>query len=198
LLIEATLSHTIFLTLLLVIITSVYAFLTFRILQSNRAAVAAMNSQVESATRPYVVVSLRRERGGYYSFVVSNAGHSAARGLRLTSNPEIKPVSATGDFAEFGKPPDATNLFKNPITYLPPSQALAALFGHYSGIKAAYPGLSFKITLHYEGSSRSYDEKLELSLKPTDETQHVADFDLGEELHKIRETLEKLSSKPGS
>ena len=57
------------LTTLLVIITGVYAYLTFRILEANRGSVAAMKTQVEAATRPYVIVALAPERSGFTVFV---------------------------------------------------------------------------------------------------------------------------------
>lgn len=183
------------LTSLLVIITGIYAFLTHRILQANRASVALMTSQIESSTRPYVVVSLSRERAGFYSFEVSNLGRSSARQLHLTCDPEIKPVGAAGDVVQFGKPTDATGLFRHPITYLAPGQTVRALFGHYSGIRDSYPDLTFKITLRYEGTGKSYEEMAELSLKPTDETSHLAEYDIGQEIHEIRKAIEKIRDK---
>lgn len=183
------------LTFLLVIITSVYAYLTFRILQSNRESVAIMNSQIESATRPYVVVSLVRQRSGFYSFRVSNLGHSAAKQVKLTCDPEIKPVRAGGSVTQFGNIPDAIGLFQHPISYMAPSETVEALVGHYSGIKASYPDLSFKVTLQYEGSGRSYAEAVELSLKPTEDAQYLMDYDVGKELHEIREVLDRIRAK---
>jgi len=180
------------LTFLLVIITGIYAFLTFRILQANRASVALMTSQIESSTRPYVTVSLARERAGFYSFEVSNLGRSAARQLRLTCDPEIKPVGAAGSVLQIGEPTDATGLFRHTITYLAPGQTIRVLFGHYSGIRASYPDLSFRITLAYEGAGQSYSDTAELSLKPTDETSHLTDYDIGQELHEIRKAIEKI------
>jgi hypothetical protein len=46
------------LTSLLVIITGFYAWVTFRIMKANERTVAAMHSQIESATRPYIAVGL--------------------------------------------------------------------------------------------------------------------------------------------
>jgi len=42
----------------LVIITAFYAWVTFRIMKANERTVAAMHSQIESATRPYVALGL--------------------------------------------------------------------------------------------------------------------------------------------
>ena len=180
------------LTLLLVVITGIYAYLTFRILQANRASVSLMASQIEASTRPYVTLSLERERAGFYSFELSNHGRSSARQLRLTCDPEIKPIEATGSVVHFGNPTDATGLFRHPITNLAPGQALRVLFGHYSGIRDSYPALTFKIALTYDGVGHSYSETAELSLKPTDETSHLAEYDIGKELNELRKTVEKI------
>ena len=182
-------------TFLLVIITGVYAFLTFRILQANRASLALMSSQIESSTRPYVVISLSRERAVFYSFEVSNLGRSAARRLQLTCDPEIKPVGAAGNVVQVGKPTDASGLFRHPTTYLSPGQTVKVLFGHYSGIRASYPSLTFNITLRYDSVGNSYEENAELSLKPTDETSHLTEYDVGKELHEIREVLDRIRTR---
>jgi hypothetical protein len=183
------------LTGLLVVITGVYAFLTLGILRSNREVVAAMKTQVEAATRPYVVVLLERKRAGFYSFKVSNLGHSAAKGLRLKCDPEIKPVAASGGVIQVGKSPDASGLFRHSIGSVAPLQSVEALFGHYSGIKAAYPDLVFKVTVQYDGIDRAYEETMELSLKATDNVAHLGEYDVGDELHAIRETLDRIRAK---
>jgi len=183
------------LTLLLVVITGVYAYLTFRILEANRASVATMNTQIEAATRPYVTVALSTERSGFLSFAVSNVGHSAAMDLQLKSEPEIKPVRASGSATTVGKIPDSIGLFHHTIPYLAPSQRLEALVGHYSGVKTSYPELRFTISLQYKGSAGHYAETVELSLKPTDDALHLADYEIGEELHEIRKTLEDIKSQ---
>ncbi len=72
---------------------------------------------------------------------------------------------------------------------------MEALVGHYSGIKASYPELCFTISLHYEGVGGPYSETVDLSLKPTDEAQHLTDYDVGKELHEIREALDRIRSK---
>jgi hypothetical protein len=183
------------LTSLLVVITAVYAYLTFRILQANRASVAAMNAQVEAATRPYVTVAFSRERSGFLGFTVCNVGQSAARDLQLKSEPEIKPVRAAGSATTAGRISDSIGLFHHAIPYLAPAQSLEALIGHYSGVKASYPELRFTISVQYSGSAGRYVETVELSLKPTDDAQHLADYEIGKELHEIKETLEGIKSQ---
>ena len=154
-----------------------------------------MKAQIEAATRPYVVVAFSREQSGFFSFKVSNVGHSAAKQLQLKSDPEIKPVRASGSVVEFGTVPDSIGFFRHSITYLAPSQSVEALVGHYSDIRASYPELLFRISLHYHGIGGPYEETVELSLKPTDDAQYLMDYDIGEELHEIRKTLEGIKSK---
>jgi hypothetical protein len=183
------------LTSLLVAITGIYAYLTFRILQANRASVAAMNAQIEAVTRPYVTVAFSRPHPGFLSFTVSNVGHSAAVNVEMKSDPEIKPVRASGSAKTIGRVPESIGLFHHPIPYLAPSQSIDALIGHYSGIRESYPDLRFTISLSYGGSAGRYTDTIELSLKPTDDVQHLADYNVGEELHEIRNALDEIKSR---
>ena len=121
-------------------------------------------------------------------------GHSAAKNLRLQSTPEIKPVRAAGSVTQVGAIPETIGLFQHPIPYLAPSQTLEALVGHYSGIRQSYPDLLFDVSIRYEGVGGVHEETVQLSLKPTDDLQHLAEYDIGKELHEIRETLQRMKA----
>ena len=67
------------LTLALVVITAIYAYLTFLILKANRAVVAGMQEQMEAMLRPYVTAEVNARPGStLVQLVVKNAGKSAA------------------------------------------------------------------------------------------------------------------------
>lgn len=72
------------LTLLLVIITGLYALATFHILKANRATVQAVQEQTEALLRPYVSVEVTTRPGTtLVHLVVRNSGKSSAEGLRM-------------------------------------------------------------------------------------------------------------------
>ena len=48
-----------FLTFVLVIVTSVYVVITFKILEANREVVKVMAFQLEASTRPYISIKTK-------------------------------------------------------------------------------------------------------------------------------------------
>ena len=185
-----------------VLVTTAYTFLTGIVVllmwRSNRQMRLSIEQSAraeEGRSRPYVVVEFVRERSGFITFRVMNFGRSAAKALRITSEPEIKPVRAAGSVKTVGGIPEFIGLFKHPIPYLAPSQHLDALVGHYSGIRESFPGLAFTLSLDYEGIGGPHHETLQLSLKATDESLHLQDYDLGKEIHEVQDVLRRIEAK---
>lgn len=185
-----------------VLVTGLYTLLTggvvYLMWRSNRQmrhSVLQTQRAAESRARPYLVFALEAFRPGFYGVRLSNVGNTPAHNIRLVANPEIKPVRGTGSVIQYGWTPDNIGLFQHVITYLPPRDDIRALVGHYSGIREQYPELTFKIEMHYEGLGGPYSESIVLSLKPTDDTHHLEEFEVGDELHKIREALERIERK---
>lgn len=104
-----------------VLLTAIFAGLTFFILRANRAAVAAMRDQLADQNRPYVHVSVQVRMGTQVlQLLVKNVGRSPAQDLRLHID---------RDFHQFGDKSEARNLakqsaFTNPIDCLPPMSEL--------------------------------------------------------------------------
>lgn len=110
-----------FLTFVLVVITGVYAWLTFRISRANEAVVALTRDQILAATRPYVTVSIRSDAvTGLFYLQIRNTGRTAAQDLRLELD---------RSYFQFGqKKPDRDlstfNAFREPIGSLAPDAEL--------------------------------------------------------------------------
>ena len=177
------------------LLTALVVILMWRANHHMKLSIAQSARAEEGRSRPYIVVEFVRLRSGFVSFRVSNLGRSAAKAVRVTSNPEIKPVRAAGSVRQVGAVPEFLGLVKHKIPYLAPSQRLDALIGHYSGVRASYPDLEFTISLEYDGIGGPYRETAQLSLKPTDEALHLQEYDLGQELHEIHDTLRRVESK---
>jgi hypothetical protein len=186
---------TVLVTFLYTLLTGVVVILMWRSNRQMRRSIEQSAKAEQARARPYIIVELSRERSGFVNFKVSNVGASSATSLRLSSNPEIKPVRAAPPMKDFGAIPDFIGLFRHTIPYLAPSQSLDALVGHYSGIRQSYPELRFTVSLDYDGIGGPYSETIELSFKPSDERSHLTDYDIGQELHNIHDTLEKIKSK---
>src|SRR5450759_5869321 len=73
------------LTLALVVITSVYAWATLKILRANEAMVSTMRDQQNAAMRPYISVTTNLRTGTQLFYLsIKNVGKTAALGLKLS------------------------------------------------------------------------------------------------------------------
>jgi hypothetical protein len=79
-----------FLTFLLVILTGVYAYLTYLILDANRKAVAAMREQIRASTRPYVHLDLVPD-GPLIEVRLRNTGITGAVDVIIGTTPSFPP-----------------------------------------------------------------------------------------------------------
>jgi hypothetical protein len=182
------------LTLANVLLTAMFAGLTFFILRANRAAVAAMRDQMADQNRPYVHVSVQVRLGTpILQLLVRNVGRSPAENLRLHID---------RDFYQFGDRSEARNLakrsaFTKPIDCLPPMSEL--LFDLGMGFKIfaadADPAVSpptFVVSAEYGHGKRTYSEKTHVDLRPYVGTS-VPHHPVVEQLERVRESIDKLS-----
>jgi hypothetical protein len=72
------------LTAILVIITAIYAGLTYSIARSSRAMVDHVNKQIESQIRPAITVNIGIRAKVAFFLKITNRGNSAAERLRLS------------------------------------------------------------------------------------------------------------------
>lgn len=183
-------SATDWITLSLVLITAVYAYVTFRILRANEALVVQMKRQLDAEARPYVTVSLRnRMETQLIYLVVKNTGRMSAENLRLTLD---------DDFYQDGKVRQGRNMrewsaFSTVIEGFPPSAELQFLLG--SGpelledappVKIARP--TIKIGASYSATGQRFDESTIVDLRPF-AMSSVPHDPVVEELARIRESL---------
>lgn len=181
------------LTLANVMLTAVFAGLTFLILLANRAAVAAMREQMAEQARPYVHVSVRVRLGTPVTqLVIKNVGRSPAQRLRL---------GIDRDFYQFGEVQSGRNLakqkaFTQPIDCLPPDTEL--LFDLGMGFKIFAPDAdaaicppTFVVSADYQHGKYRYSEKIHVDLHPFVGTS-IPYHPVGEELEKVRKSIDKL------
>src|SRR5690606_25100518 len=109
------------LTLANVLLTAIFAGLTFFILRANRAAVGAMREQIADQNRPFVAVTVQVRIGTpVIQLLIKNVGRSPAQNLRLHMD---------RDYCQFGEKIDRRDLakksaFAQTIDCLPPLSEL--------------------------------------------------------------------------
>lgn len=163
-------------TVVLAIITAVYAFATFRILRANQAAVEAMREQTEAMLRPYVSAEVTARPGTtLVQLVVRNTGRSAAEGLRMSID---RPLHQQLDSRK-------RNLQELPLFAGKDAMALAAGaelhhligVGHKLFNETGVYGMpeSFVVTAQYSFGGRTYDERHAIDVRPLMHTSVVHD-----------------------
>src|ERR1043165_7242303 len=108
------------LTAVLVIITGVYSYFTYKMAQRNAEMVEQMKAQHLSFIAPAVNSSIRIKHGSVFCLTVKNTGQSAALNLRL---------SLDRDIHQFANPDVASNIrsfpmFQETMTRFAPRQEL--------------------------------------------------------------------------
>jgi hypothetical protein len=151
------------LNLVLVIITAIYAFLTHRIAKSSERATAAMESQTESITRPYITITHTQSSNTMVSLSIANTGKSNAQNLRLQIDKDFLQLG--------GQDSNLADLFvfQNTIATFPPNAQLrfplhSSLVLRESENNPQTPSL-FSITATYSFAGKTVVEKTVLDLR---------------------------------
>lgn len=172
------------LTSLLVIITGVYAYLTFRLVEGSRASVAAMKAQIEATTRPYVHFDLE-PYGNLVEASLRNTGLTAARRVTVTIAPPLK-VAVAGEIRPF-------RLGEVPLALLAPNRELREYVGRREHVRSLSDDLRFSVSIRYENAAgHIYDEAFSVDLSGLFEMAYVARPTTAKELQKIAETLKEI------
>jgi hypothetical protein len=107
-------------SLVLVVVTGVYVFLTWRIANSNQKMIERLDEQHREEVRPNVFAHLEFRAQVVVGLVIENMGRSPAYDLR---------VSISDDFLQFagesGKNLKDMSLFTDPIEWFPPGAKIA-------------------------------------------------------------------------
>ena len=184
------------LTAILVLITGIYSYLTYRMAKMSEASVEEMRQQSDAAMRPYIVVThYVPPKLPVIYLRIANIGKSSALNLKL---------SIDKDFYQYGEQQDSRNLknafvFNNILDSFPPNSEL--LFGlaqgsvlfHLDSVDSICP-TQFTITAQYEYSGKKVDEDHLIDLRGYygTETSHNP---IVNELEKLRKAVEKIGNK---
>jgi len=183
------------LTVANVLLTAIFAGLTFFILRANRAAVAAMRDQMADQNRPFVAVTVQVRMGTpVIQLLVKNAGRSPAENLRLHLD---------RDFFQFGEKGESRNLakqsaFSKTIDCLPPMSELLFDLGVGHQIFAgeadqAVCPHTFTVSAEYQHVKSKYSEQTHVDLRPYMGTS-VPQHPVVEEMERVRKSIDKLTS----
>ena len=181
------------LTGVLVLVTAIYAYLTYKLAQSSAASVAAMERQNWEASRAFVVVApFVRPHTPFLYLRVSNSGRSSALNLQLQIDRDFF------QFAEARKPDQnlrSKTAFTQVIDAFHPGQelifALAQgwnIFGDKAQSEACPAKFSVAATYDCLGQRVSESNPIDLTAFMGSEGERDP---LVEELERVRKAIEK-------
>lgn len=181
-------------SLVLVVITGGYVFLTWRIARSNGQMIKTMASQFKETIRPYITVSIAVREGVVFVLEIRNSGRSPAKDLTLKIDRDFYP------FATLSEERNIKNqtAFTSPISTFSPRETLTFDLSQGFNMDTEKEGKNltpseFLINASYEFSGTFYTEQFHISTKhymgvhaPKSTEEHLA---------KIEEHLRKLLNK---
>jgi len=165
------------LTAILVIITGVYAYLTYRMATTSQASVRLMKEQTDAIIRPYVVVSLvKRPNKPFIHLRVENTGQTAAVDLTLSLG-----GSGFDKIKNFDvmKRLSGAHLFTKQTASFPPRCPVFFLLGFGSTLNGGddkkYPEKTFTVTARYSFAGQTVSETTTIDVNQYDATMLETD-----------------------
>ncbi len=157
-----------FLTALLVVVTTFYAWISYRMLRANEKVIDAMHAQSEAIYRPYISCRpfLEPDNPIFY-LKISNRGKTAASDLRLTIDRSFFKFGEQGEQRDIS----SFSIFNEPIDSLPPESeitfALAQSFIIFAkNADDALCPTKFTINAQYKFGSIEVSENHIIDLRP--------------------------------
>ncbi len=179
------------LTAALVVITAIYAFLTWKIARSNDRMVKHLEQVYQESHRPIVLAYLTFRQETVVRLTVKNFGASPAYELQLAMNKDFYQFNHDQNVRSF-------ELFSRPFSIFPPNYqvdidlAQSFNFDKMDGELNRTPS-EFKVHMKYQSDSKTYESDVSIDLK-TFFQLHIEKTS-SERLEEIVKGIEKLAKK---
>lgn len=180
-----------YLTAALVLLTAVYAWLTYLIARSNTQMLDQVRKQIEAQTRPVVSVNIETRHQTVFSIRISNRGNSPAQDVRISIDRPFFQFGETGDRRDISK----FALFSEPIPTIAAGDGylIDLAQGFNLNKKVGEDNISpdrFAIRVNYRYGDINYDEKFHIDLRHYFQTHGRTT--IVEQLEHIKKTLDKI------
>ncbi|WP_264878328.1 hypothetical protein [Vibrio agarivorans] len=178
------------LTAILVVVTAVYAFLTYKMSQMSERSVQVMKEQTEAMSRPYLVFQpVVRPHTPLLYLKIYNSGNTPAVGVKLSIDQDFY------QYDELGKNLKSLSIFDDKIDSLSPNQEMFFALGEgwkvFGDSKNPMPQ-QFTITASYSFMNKTVEEKNHIDLRPFAFSEGERN-PIVEELEIIRRAFEKFT-----
>jgi len=174
------------LTALLVVVTTVYVYLTYLILRSTKDSVQAMDRQVSAIVRPYAHFDLS-SAGPLINATLHNTGQSAAKNVQVSLTPEL-----TGFSRDTPRP---VKIASQTVTWLPPGKRIEEFVCSFAEMENTNPSMAYQGTIQYQDQSGvEYREHFVIDHSLRRGFHYINQREPQRELEGIRMELQKITS----
>ncbi|MEL7430222.1 MAG: hypothetical protein AAFN43_09495 [Pseudomonadota bacterium] len=180
------------LTAVLVLITAVYAYLTFSISSSNKRMAEEIAKQTEAMLRPVISFRIEVRAGSIFCLVLENTGKSTAESVNLKLD---------RDFFRFGERNEDSNLknfnaFRQIVDSMASGERIKFDLAQGWEIDKEHEGVNltpstFQIEVEYLFGSKRYQETQKIDLRPY--MSSLAVKEPLEHLEQISASLKKIA-----
>lgn len=180
------------LTAILVVVTGIYAYLTYRMSKMSERSVQLMNEQMEAMSRPYLIIQpMIRPHTTFLYLKIYNSGKTSAINVKLELDKDFY------QFDEPGRNLKNTSVFSQEFDSFAPNQELLFALGQgwliFGESKNSLP-LQFSVTATYNYMNKRVVEKNFIDLRPFLQSEGEKN-PIVEELEKMRKIQEQLAKK---
>jgi len=172
------------LTLVLAVITGIYAFLTWRMVKETKRM-----REIQSEPNISIYFKSKEEYIGLIDLIIENIGQGPAFNIKLVVNPDFK-YSNQKNISEL-------NLFKNGMHHLAPGQQIKFFLNSLAAMMAK-GCMNFDVIVNYENfASKKFKRTFNIDLSEIMGLRRVGDPPLkriSDQLEKINEVMEKMIS----
>ncbi|WMN89790.1 hypothetical protein NI382_16925 [Vibrio parahaemolyticus] len=178
------------LTAILVVVTGIYAYLTYKMSNMSERSVQMMKEQTEAMSRPYLVIQpIVRPHTPFLYLKIYNSGKTSALNVKLELDKDFY------QFDESDKNLKETSVFSSTFDSFAPNQELFFALGQgwlvFGESKNPLPE-QFVVTASYSYMDKEVVEKSHIDLRPFAQSEGERN-PIVEELEKIRKAQEKLA-----
>lgn len=176
--------------IILAILTGIYVYVTYKILNANKALIQRMVLESEEQKRAYINIRASDRAKAIVFLIIKNIGKTAAKNIKFKLDKDIKRFGNRENLKDIP-------LFKEGVTFFPPEseyQIDVAQFWLFfpdekNNNREVLPS-EFKITCTYETLGKIYTEETIIDIKSTYKMNYMMD----EGVVKLEDIANKLNS----
>lgn len=178
------------LTAFLLLVTAVYAYITYRILQANEKAVQHMKMQTVAISRPYVSIDVITH-GPLISLFARNDGKSSAHAVSMTVSPALHSYHR-----ETAHP---SRIVEAGIAFMPPGKEIEEFLGGWHEIESENSSLKYTGVIKYSDSEGTqYEEPFTIDLMLRKGLSYIRHDTVEKELQNIDRGLKAIAHEIAS